>query len=65
MRKRLLLLLAGLIFLGGVGLLLYPTVSQWWNARSQSDVIANYADEIADLSEEEIEKERVSKKVVT
>ena len=57
MRKRLLLLLAGLIFLGGVGLLLYPTVSQWWNARSQSDVIANYADEIADLSEEEIEKE--------
>ncbi|MCD8222881.1 MAG: class C sortase [Clostridiales bacterium] len=31
-----------LIFLIGVGVLLYPTVSEWWNARVQTRAVATY-----------------------
>ena len=49
--KRAALVLALLIVLGGIGALVYPAVSQWWNARGQSEVVADYAEEISGLDD--------------
>ena len=49
--KRAALVLAILIVLGGTGALAYPAVSQWWNARGQSVVVADYAEEIGLLDD--------------
>ena len=38
------IVLAALVFLTGAALLIYPAFSQWYNARGQSDVIADYAE---------------------
>lgn len=51
------ILLAGCIFFAGCALLAYPTVSQWWNARHQSAVIADYAEEIDGLQDSDVERE--------
>lgn len=51
------ILLAGCIFLAGCTLLAYPAVSQWWNARHQSAVIADYAEEIDGLQDSDVERE--------
>ena len=48
----LLILLGLLIFLVGVVLFAYPTFSQWYNAKDQSDVIAEYADHVEDMDDE-------------
>lgn len=45
-----------LIFLAGVSLLLYPTVSDYWNALHQSRAIAQYAEEAARLDTEKQER---------
>lgn len=37
----------------GIGLLLYPTVSNWWNQRHQSHAIASYTEAIESMSAEE------------
>ena len=39
-----------LIFLAGLSLLLYPTVSDWWNATRQTKAIASYIEEVEDMS---------------
>lgn len=51
------ILLAGCIFLVGCALLAYPTVSQWWNARHQSNVVADYVSQVEDLNDETVEQE--------
>ncbi len=51
------IVLAGCIFLAGCALLAYPTVSQWWNARHQSNVVADYASQVEDLDDEAVEQE--------
>ena len=59
-RKRIrwpLILLAILLVLIGGGLLAYPAVSQWYNARDQSDVIADYSDYVDGMDDTEIEQE--------
>ena len=38
-----------LIFLAGVGLLLYPTFSDWWNSFHQSRAVASYMDAVTEL----------------
>lgn len=38
-----------LVFLVGLSLLLYPTVSDYWNSLHQSRAIAEYAEQVADL----------------
>ena len=45
---------AGLII--GLGLLLYPTVANYWNSFHQSRAIMEYSDTVASLSEEDYEK---------
>ncbi len=43
-----------LIFLIGTALLLYPSVSNWWNSQHQSRAIASYSEVIQDLDEDKI-----------
>lgn len=45
------------MFLGGVGLLLYPAVSQWVNNNYQSTVCAEYSDVVEELGDEKAEQE--------
>lgn len=43
-------LLLGCVLLFGVGLLLYPTVSDWWNSMHQTQAIATYQKAVQDNS---------------
>ena len=45
-----------LAMLAGLSLLLYPTVSDWWNSYHQTKAIATYAQDVANLSKEDYEK---------
>ena len=49
MRKHLPTILLILVFLTGLSLLLYPTVSDYWNSIHQSRAIASYSDQVATL----------------
>ncbi len=42
-----------IILLIGLSLLLYPSVSDWWNSRVQSRFVANYSTAVANLSKED------------
>lgn len=53
MKKTLTNLSLILVFLTGLSLLLYPTVSDWWNSFHQTRVIANYTEMIDELDEDE------------
>ena len=53
MKKHLSTILITLIFIIGVSLLLYPTVSNLYNQFHQSRVIANYVDEVDDLNKDD------------
>ncbi|MCD8095673.1 MAG: class C sortase [Ruminococcus sp.] len=44
------------ILLVGLSVMLYPTVSNWWNSKTQSRVVANYQQAVSDLDEEEVER---------
>lgn len=49
-------LLLVLILLVGMGVLLYPTVSDWWNSMHASQAIASYVDAVDELSKKEKEQ---------
>ena len=51
MKNRIINIAIALIFLIGLSLLLYPTVSDFYNSRHQSHVITDYIKEIDDLDE--------------
>lgn len=53
-RKSTILLL--LVFLIGLSLLLYPTVSDWWNSFHQTRAIAGYAEAVAKLDDSTYEQ---------
>ena len=38
--------------IAGLSLLLYPTVSDYWNSLTQSKTIASYVENVADLNKE-------------
>ena len=46
-------LLLLLVLLAGLSLLLYPTVSNYWNSIHQSRAIAGYTEDVAALDEEQ------------
>ena len=56
MKKHLSTIILIIILLAGLSLLLYPTVSDYWNKFHQSQAIANYAEAVADLDNEEYER---------
>ena len=58
MKKHLSTILLCLVFLVGLSLLLYPTVSDYINSLHQSRAIAQYADEISHLDSEKFEQLR-------
>lgn len=41
------------VFLVGIAVLLYPTVSNWWNSRVQTRAIAGYEEAVSQMSEED------------
>lgn len=43
------------VFLVGLSLLLYPTVSEWWNSMHQSRAITSYAESVAGMDDAEYE----------
>jgi len=49
-------LLLVLILLAGVAVLLYPTVSDWWNSMHATQAIANYTNAVENLSEKQKEE---------
>ncbi len=56
MRKIIVSLVLVLTLLIGVSLLLYPTVSNWWNSTKQTRIIRDYAKAVEDLSDSEYEE---------
>lgn len=53
MKKRLSGILFGLVFLTGLAIFLYPTISEQWNKYHQSKAIAGYEDIVAEMTEED------------
>ena len=51
MKKRSSTILLLLVFLVGLSLLLYPTFSDWWNSLHQSQAVASYAQQVADMDD--------------
>lgn len=49
MKRKIINLSLILVFLIGLSLLLYPSVSDWWNSFHQTRAIANYSATVADL----------------
>ena len=49
MKQRIMNLILILILVAGLSLLLYPTVSNWWNSMHQSRAIASYSEAVADI----------------
>ena len=56
MKKKLPGILLVFVFLIGLSLLLYPTVSNYWNELHQSKAVSGYAQSVARVSEEEYQK---------
>ena len=53
MKKHLSTFFLILIFFTGLSLLLYPSFSDWWNSLHSSQVIASYAEQVANMDQEE------------
>ncbi len=56
MKKHLYTIFLILILIIGLSLLLYPTVSDWWNSFHQSQAIAQYDKDVADMDDGEYER---------
>ena len=50
MKKHISTIIAVLVFITGLSLLLYPTVSNYWNSLYQTRVVANYSDTMAKMN---------------
>lgn len=56
MRKRLPTIILIVLFLIGLSLLLYPTLSDYWNSFHQTKAISSYSEIVADLDDETYER---------
>lgn len=56
MKNKLSTILLTLAFLAGLSLLLYPTVSDYWNSIHASKAVADYSDEVNRLTEEQYDE---------
>lgn len=57
MKKIVPIIIIVLLFLGGAGMVLYPVISSWYMNLHQGQVVADYDEEAAKLSQEQIEEE--------
>ena len=53
MKKHLSTIIPVLVFIVGLSLLLYPTVSNFWNVMHQSRAVANYSDVMDKMAQQE------------
>ena len=56
MRKHISTIIAGIIFLTGLSLLLYPTISNFWNSKHQTQAVADYSKQIEKMDDQEKEQ---------
>ena len=56
MKKRLTTVILVLILILGLGIMLYPTVSDYWNSFHQSKVITQYAEQVSTMDKSEYDK---------
>lgn len=56
MKKNLTNILLTILFFVGLSLLLYPSVSDYWNSFTSSKAIAVYSEQLANMNEEEYER---------
>ena len=52
MRRKLTTIIFVIILFIGIGIMLYPTFSDWWNQQHQTRAIAGYVEATKDLSAE-------------
>ncbi len=52
MKNKIITIVLILIFIGGLSLLLYPTISDYWNSFHQSKAISTYTEQIATMDED-------------
>lgn len=55
MKKHLSTIILVIVFFVGMSLLLYPTVSDWWNSRTQTRSIASYDEVVSELNDDDFE----------
>ena len=56
MKKHLSTILLLLVFIVGLSLLLYPSFADWWNSFHQTQAIATYSEQVADMDDEKYEE---------
>ena len=56
MKKKIINLFIGILFIAGLSLLIYPSFSNYWNQRHQTRAIAGYEEKVEDLTEKQYEK---------
>ena len=56
LKKKIPNIIFGLIFIAGLGIFLYPSVSNYINSRNQSRAISNYEEMVNNISEEDYSK---------
>ena len=53
MKKRGTTIILLVVLIAGLSLLLYPTLSDWWNSLHQSRAVASYVEQVANIDEEQ------------
>lgn len=56
MKNRIFYITVSIVLLVGVSLVLYPTISDYWNQHHQTQLIATYSEDIENLDEDEYEE---------
>ena len=56
MKKHIPTIFFAVVLIAGLSLLLYPTVSDWWNSLHQSRAVAEYAQHVGEIDNEEYQK---------
>ena len=57
MKKKMSIIIAGILFLAGLSLLLYPLVANQWNTYRQSRLISDYEKVVSDMKPEDYTEE--------
>lgn len=56
MKKKIINLFIGILFIAGLSLVIYPSFNNYWNQRHQTRAIAGYEEKVEDLTEKQYEK---------
>ena len=56
MKKHLSTILLFLVFFIGLSLLLYPTFADWWNSFHQSQAVASYVEQVANMDDDQYQE---------